>query len=1102
MKQNQTQKHAIEICNQNLSSGDLFTNACDQEFAANSLLGNCTDILTCSDDNLKDIDFKCLSCSDTETSEDYWSVSGDDNSELEKWDQNDYSEAMEYLVLSNPRSLTPTSVDFEGDRGLIPDDEVKQLNDNVCNNIYQEQRNILSEKQLCIKETSLRNDTKLQNLETQEPEVISSGLADDKVLQATSNNDIHCLSETFCNNNVPFDIKQGNIRPSSKCKSIRENSESNSALVCRKDKEQYGSEDIKEERFLEQANSVEYFDENVDKSDALINEVSEGAIDPKLRGNYFREWGDVLTVGSGDNMSHLSMKNIMTHSNSGDGVCYISDSFTDSRLGSSLLNVDSNRNEISNCASVNEHQNVGLITNLEENNLDQIDTTNLPTSRHDTELKESEKEINSKDTEYSCVTTLQSTVDAGSSEEPRGSNFGLDEESDYSEKENDDFCSLSSGDEIADYNTHADANMNDMCIKKEVSGEDSRKITRHRRVITRRERSIKYETVTTKIPKEVHGEKNALPVTTSSVSLLTQNADDGTSRVVQTTIQRSVTSSKNITSTITSQYSHALSGENIQTGKWMSSSLLSANVKDHSESLSTGLAILNQEKLLSEIVELEDNVRDASPRSTLSNNRGLSLDPCGTPSTADENKKNFNRSQSLPTTSLNGFGQPRIVYKDGHFVIETGLDDHLESEDHVDENNIDDKENMCETGQHSVKASPKEETTRSNRKARALAKRRSNSEADLLDKGPLDDDSDLDVFLNNDGEVTVIEGGDGERSPYWHVLVKRRTKPLNDHSDAESSSSRPLSIDESQLQMSVDDLSRRPEVTKSRKADNIKRRSASFKELRSFKLKRNSSFREAQERGALLRNSGKNDSVGNLSLSPSEMSIGSETRFKGSGILNRMFRRNKSFNEKGSNAANESLFEHKRDLSREPPKNRKMSLKSLFGGKKTKSDSSQSVSSDEPPTPPIAVFQSDLDIHAVDSAPNSPYASQKFHRRYTAADLYEQRAHTLPRRPSDTSKPQNLTISKDHLSVKSLDIQNLANHPKRPISPKPVGLHIPRRNSNVSLPISSNRDVMNDVRGRSSLGNRLDYCDSVSVSSGNSAQTDVTPTSPPLASDD
>ena len=146
--------------------------------------------------------------------------------------------------------------------------------------------------------------------------------------------------------------------------------------------------------------------------------------------------------------------------------------------------------------------------------------------------------------------------------------------------------------------------------------------------------------------------------------------------------------------------------------------------------------------------------------------------------------------------------------------------------------------------------------------------------------------------------------------------------------------------------------------------------------------------------------------------------------------------------------------------------------------------SQQSI--DELISPPIAVFQGDMDIH-VDSAPNSPYSSQ-FRRRHTSAEIFDCKANSLPRKSTDYQKPLRLS-NENNSGSRLLAVQNLDNHPKRPISPKPSNVVLPRRNSNISLPSSPIRESY-DGPFKTSMS-KLDSSDSASVCSGGSSIVDA-----------
>ena len=480
-------------------------------------------------------------------------------------------------------------------------------------------------------------------------------------------------------------------------------------------------------------------------------------------------------------------------------------------------------------------------------------------------------------------------------------------------------------------------------------------------------------------------------------------------------------------------------------------------------------------QLLSEITE-HGEVGDGRPNL---NKEAEKRDPCLTPvkdkkagisHPAVTQRNVFNRSQSLPTTSLSNNSQHRIIYRNGHFVIQTNYEDEDEEETFIQE---DDEDLSIESVEDADQS-----------KAR-FHNGRSYSEANLTYKyhspgSPLyDEDEDIDVFMRNENDVTVIENNNDGSSPNWHVLVKRRSK--HEDQDGENRKSRPLSVDESQFQTQrvgsdSEEQSRTPREKKKRPSENVKRRSASFRELGTVKLKRNSSFRKAQEHGYAhsIRGSHRNDSVGNLSLTPSEFSVCSDSgKSKGTGFFQKVFKKNKP---------TEKLTDPNKSKDSGA---RKMTLRGLFA-KKSKGEFMSQQSIDELISPPIAVFQGDMDIH-VDSAPNSPYSSQ-FRRRHTSAEIFDCKANSLPRKSTDYQKPLRLS-NENNSGSRLLAVQNLDNHPKRPISPKPSNVVLPRRNSNISLPSSPIRESY-DGPFKTSMS-KLDSSDSASVCSGGSSIVDA-----------
>lgn len=486
-------------------------------------------------------------------------------------------------------------------------------------------------------------------------------------------------------------------------------------------------------------------------------------------------------------------------------------------------------------------------------------------------------------------------------------------------------------------------------------------------------------------------------------------------------------------------------------------------------------------QLLSEIVELEENSSDQNATNVKNyrnenerkpSQKSTSPVECHHSNQSPCPSRSYNRSQSLPTGTLS-YGGSRIVYKDGHFVIENGLHgtDGVAVVNGRCNNGLSGVGRMCDTQQSVREFMDQDYRVSSNSPHMKHLKRISYSEPQLCEEEDSEDDSEdvsndmSNVFIENDGNVTVIanESEDNDdhdenaTASHQQQDVKKRTKP-----DRGSKIPRPLSVDENQL-ISMQDTDPNSTMKKIKKSlrDARARRSKSFREVSdqidgNFKLKRNSSFKEAQEKGALeIRSRTGSSEYDGESLSRSGSVSSVDSRPKSPGFLQKLLFKRKSFTEKnlkGEQSTKESFM-------------KKMSLKGLFTGKKDKSDlNSTKCNSDEPPTPPIAAFQGDLDIHAVsESAPNSPFSNLKFRRRHTSADLFVENpsssADTFNTRR--TSECNNSSRQPPLPSSRTTDesgnvkfMLGIDFHPKRPISPKPPLMSITRRNSNLSLPSS------------------------------------------------
>lgn len=466
-------------------------------------------------------------------------------------------------------------------------------------------------------------------------------------------------------------------------------------------------------------------------------------------------------------------------------------------------------------------------------------------------------------------------------------------------------------------------------------------------------------------------------------------------------------------------------------------------------------------QLLSEISELEERSNEdilEDKNKNITSRKGVTSPHCNTPPPVQNNndrsrclqESSFSRSHSLPTTAISHPGS-RILYRDGSFVIEPDFPE--EVEENVETRSLDfENGNIgnCNTmGQES----------NSNRNSFSKCKR-SQSEADLCDV-----DSEEHLFLQNDGNLTVIENENYSKNT--DVVLCRSELDLE-----EDSNTLPSSIEESELVGMGVDNKRRVKVKKKTRLS--ARRSRSFRDFSDTEkpivsLRRNLSFVEALNDKEQLNDTNRNGSVQSLNSTISieespkydqKMSL-DDTRSKTQGFLQKVFSRRKgSIDQGGKKKGSES----------KESKLHKMSLKTFFSSKKGREQSVDKGLFKEPQTPPIAAFQSDNDIHIIDSAPGSPYSSSRFKRRHTSAEIYDQTMSTNSSSRSSLdischkSRPSRL---EDQLSMRSFNSSTLSisEQPLRPKSPKP-NVMIIRRNSNLSLPSSPVNEVVFDMGGK------------------------------------
>lgn len=276
------------------------------------------------------------------------------------------------------------------------------------------------------------------------------------------------------------------------------------------------------------------------------------------------------------------------------------------------------------------------------------------------------------------------------------------------------------------------------------------------------------------------------------------------------------------------------------------------------------------------------------------------------------------------------------------------------------------------------------------------------------------------------------------------------------------------------------------------------------------RAKRTSSFRAAQEAGALrlsginedkVHESGRARSVSVDESQNSDLNKLSKTQNQNPTFLKKVMAKRKSFNENLSMSTFAKQSESAKEFF-----SKKMTLKGLF--KKNKSESSvgaNPLKMDHPSSPPLATFQDD-DIASVDTPPSSPYNSNREFRgrRHTSADIYRKSfqpdssetdsncptptlersglSHLSVSTPSTPSHKSgsftNLTSQSsshdDVLSITSVSSISSSIHsppseqPHKPKTPKPVGAS-PRRNPSFGSQLSrtgsqsSQRNVINSV---------------------------------------
>ncbi|KAL4220351.1 Rho guanine nucleotide exchange factor 4 [Mactra antiquata] len=512
---------------------------------------------------------------------------------------------------------------------------------------------------------------------------------------------------------------------------------------------------------------------------------------------------------------------------------------------------------------------------------------------------------------------------------------------------------------------------------------------------------------------------------------------------------------------------------------------------------------LHRSKLLSEIVEVEENKDDVTV-SCDQQQRHLK-DRNKSEVSRSVQKSNKRRSLSLPTGTL-AFGEARVVFKNGHFTIETMDGTQIDSSrpalyknnTRMSDGDLEDNWSMPDTSREdfsdSRMKSSSGEIIMSDQNKRPM--RRQYGKAVLQSY-----DSSEDVFYN-ESEI-ILNGVQVERESHSFGMGLGNDDVFN-----ESGSSRASEMSVDSYISDRTDLSVCSDITN----DSNKLSSSSLPEQKDEdvkrvmqRAKRTSSFRAAQEAGALRLSGIREDKISDSGLSQSVEEISDPQKSQTSqgqnpNFLKKVMAKRKSFNEN----LNMSTFAKQSESAKEFF-SKKMTLKGLF--KKNKSDSSVGSSPlrmDHPSSPPLATFQDD-DIGSVDTPPSSPYNSNREFRgrRHTSADIYHksfqpETSETDSNCPTPTLERCGLS----HLSVsspsmpshKSGSCSNLisqsgshddiisnssigslasvhstpSEQPHKPKTPKPVGAS-PRRNPSFGSQLSrtgsqsSQRNAMNSI---------------------------------------
>ena len=311
----------------------------------------------------------------------------------------------------------------------------------------------------------------------------------------------------------------------------------NSEQLCKNDKNQYVSTDIGT-KLSELTNLRDYFDERNDNSKPRINEGNQGASQSVQRKKSF---GYDHSKNTMDNLSNLSYENcVSSQQGAKDGLYSSSDETSDQEFSSEFSSLEQTQNStdgvensgtlrkvaskcVKSAADSGPHvEDYGLKFNSYKNADNCAPGAKLSTSEANPTNE------NSLNFSNGTRTKLDSTGSDTSNQEEFES---LDSDSGESMMENGN-CDIKFPTDDHTTTVYTGNNM-------EIQQGPTRRITRQRRIITRSERSVRYETVTAKISSpaecvqetsetralELSVKPNAIPQSSSCVNVVTSSRD-------------------------------------------------------------------------------------------------------------------------------------------------------------------------------------------------------------------------------------------------------------------------------------------------------------------------------------------------------------------------------------------------------------------------------------------------------------------------------------------------------------------------------------------------------------------------------------------------